>query len=705
VKIDDSTLVKATAKLIVVELRVAEGGLTAELQDDLDRAKGEVETINEILEASGDRSLRDEQVRQLAVDMVIARTGRTPHEIARLLQQTEPVVTSEKHVQARLAQVPTYSAPEGDQWSRAMGDFVYFCEMFLEIPYRPGLNPDYPLGGYGAFVPNEHQIKIVAVLIDDWMDGLPVRDIILKARQLGITTILLAFEFWLVMQKDHFVVMFIIDKDPHMYEKRDMLIRWGEAVSEKNPDAPTIRARGGKRIVWSNGSKFLFESSQSPNPGTSERIDAIHLSEMPKWVKGRAQQVEKSLFPGIPDAPSTFIINESTAEGMGHFFKRWNRVMSGQEVGETKTKPLFLPWHISHEYTTSPPPECFDVNGEFIYLNSDREVCEIDENGDIGITEEAYGKLHGLNVGQVYWRRLQIKNKFQGDQDNFNEEYPTTPDHAWASAGKLFFGTGPAKKAMDGVQEPLLVGELSDANGNNDPSRLLPWTNYSPVVVKARNGALKLYQRPHKTEKYVIGGDIAEGRQVGDKADPDYSVLYVIDSSGCVVAQHRSRTRPEEMALPAILLGIMYNVAEVNIERNSVGEATWAMFKQSGYNRVYLRNGHGPYEDRAWNKTTRGNRKTMLTEMRHHIRRHPEHVVSKEFAEEIGTFITNVDGKPEAMDGEHDDCVMAYCHAYHMVYDRVGVRVKIVESEPEPVDELEFFNVLEFNGIDLNYGA
>tara|TARA_R110000751_G_scaffold76798_3_gene154777 strand:- start:5081 stop:7204 length:2124 start_codon:yes stop_codon:yes gene_type:complete len=700
-QINDAILVKATAKQMLVDLRIAQGGLTAELKEERELVEGQVATIREVLEAKGDRLLRPEQIQQQAIEMVFAKTGRTPNEIAELLtsDKKETVHRTENGVQARIPK--SFGAPRGDKWTRMMGDFVYFCEMALEIPYRPGLNPDFPLGGYGAFSPNEHQIKIIAVLIDDWMNDMPVRDIILKARQLGITTILLGFWMWLIMQKGHFVVMFIIDKDPHMYEKRDMLIRWAEKISESYPDAPALSARGGKRLVWSNGSKILFESSQSPNPGTSERIDAIHLSEMPKWVKGRAQQVEKSLFPGIPDAPNTFIVNESTAEGMGHFFKRWNRVMNGQEVGETRTKPLFLPWHLSSEYARKPLAQDYDLDGKFIFLDSDREVCEMDDYGEIILTEEQYAHKHELSIEQVYWRRLQIKNKFQGDQLNFNQEFPTTPDHAWSAFGKLFFGMQCSLECTARVEEPVITGHIIDQDGNNDPSRLFSWSHYKPVVVKDRNGPLQIYGRPLTSRKYYIGGDIAEGKQVGDKADPDYTVLYVLDNAGAVVAQYRGRVKPEEVAHPAILLGIMYNVAQINIERNSVGEATWAMFKQSGYNNVYVRSGNGPYVDRAWNKTTKSNRKTMLTEMRQHLRRHPDHCVSKDLAREISMFVTNPDGKPEAMLGEHDDCVMAYCHGYHMVYDVVGVRVKVIEEEEAAPEDLEFFNVLEHNGIYL----
>lgn len=699
-------LIKAKAKVMSVELRIAAGGLTDSLKIELENAQGAEETIRELLESSGKRRLRESQIQQQATNIIIASTGRTPQEIVRLLHEKEDshlrITKTKTKVQVRLP--ATREAPKGDRWARCCSDFEYFCKTVLRILYRPGLNSDFPDGGSGTFHPNDHQLKIVAVLIDEWLAGKPIRVIILKARQLGITTALLAFWFWIMCQREDFVVFFMIDKDPHMYEKRDMILGWIARLETLFPDAPChLKAKGGKRIVLKNGSKFLFESAHSPNPGTSEQVHAIHLSEKPKWPKGKAALVDKSLLPGQSSSANTFLVDESTAQGLGDFYKKWDRVMKGKELGRTKTLPIFLPWFLSPEYSEDVPSEAFDRYGNFAYLNEDREVCETDDYGNISITEEEYARKYNMTNEQIYWRRLTIKNDYKGVRLDFDQEYPTTPEHAWAAFGTLFFGTACALEALKLKDEPIVIGHIVDKHGNNDPSKLFSWTIYDPKIVADRTGPVRIYERPIKNEKYYVGGDIAEGKMadLSSNQDPDYSVIPVLHSSGRLVAIYRARTRPEEMALPAILLAKLYNLAKVNIERNSVGEACWAMFMQSGYARCYVRDGHGPYRDRAWNKCTKANRKSMLIEMRHHIRRHPEHVRDEEFAKEIANFVTNPLGKPEAMSGHHDDIVMAYCHAWHMIYDIDGVRVTIVEPKKEEAHELEFFSVLEHNGIDV----
>lgn len=712
-KLDDTLLVRAYSKRMLVELTIKEGGNTVALQQQLEETQGAIDTIKEIMTAGGQRVLREDQIRSKALDMLIAKTGRTPREIMEILSGERGAQTIKKEADKVSVVVPASHAdrPSGKtRWEIIMSDFSEFCKE-LEIIYRPGLNENAPDGGFGPLQASDHQLRVAAVLIDDWLAGKPVRAILLKARQLGMTTILLAFWLWLQLQIPHLVVFFMIDKDSHMYEKRDLIIRWIEKLSEKFPDAPGIRSRGGKRIVLTNESKWLFESAHSPNPGTSEMCHVIHLSEKPKWPKGKSLLVDKSLLPGQPASKGTFLVDESTAQGLEDFKKKWDRVMKGQEVGDTKTRPIFLPWFLSPEYSKRPPNDAFDADGNFIFLNDDKEVCETDEFGEISLTEEQYARKYRLNVEQVYWRRVTIKNDYKGVRVDFDQEYPTTPEHAWVAFGSLFFGSACAIEAERMQQDPIVTGYLADKNGNNDAIRMLPWTEYSPTLIADRTGSLRVYEMPRKSKDpenqpvYYIGGDLAEGKQVEKQGgtDPDSSALVVKDAFGVTVATYHARTKPEEMALPAILLGIMYNNAWINIERNSVGEACWAIFKQSGYNRVYVQPGNRPYEDRAWNKTGPANRKTMLLELRNHYRRNPQAIRCKRLVHEVASFITNKDGKPEAMSGEHDDIVLAAMHAWHMILDVTGSRIEVVEKEPESAHELEFVNVLEQNGIHLDF--
>ena len=683
-------LVQETARLLYYELEAKKSpSFAGELED----IRGRIETIKEILVSSG-VDFDEEDVRQQALILFLNKTGLSPLEAANILKGETEV---KEHKVTKPAPVTT-EIPN-DVINKLLSEFPYFCKMALEIPYRPGLNPDKPEGGYGPFILNEGQRKVAAIMLDQWLDDDPVRIIILKSRQLGITTLLMAFWLWLIMQKPGITVMIIIDKGDHLNEKRQTYLRWLDRISELFPDLPNVERRQGKVIELQNMSRLLFESAEAPNPGTSEHISILHTSEKPKWPRGRDRQIDASVVPGIPEKGGTIYVDESTAEGVNGFYYRWHRVVEGKASGT----PIFLPWYISSEYRMDPPDSCYDTDSNFIYLNDDIEVCETDESGKIVATEEEFKNLYSLDIDQVYWRRHKIKNAFNGDRAIFDQEYPSSPRHAWQTVGGKFFTFDEVDRCAKSIEPPILVGNLVDNNGNNDPLKLYPYSEYIPSVSPVPYGALKIREMPVDGEQYFIGGDVAEGKQTVNETgatDYDYTVFVVKNSAGRTVALFRDRIKPEEAALPLMLLGIMYNMALINCERNGPGQVVWTMFRQSGYYNVYYTPGKGPILDRAWTITTAANRHPMLYSLRASYREDPKRVGFQETVDELNEIIIDNKGKIQARKGAHDDIFMAEAHCWSMIYADKGVLI-LPEAIPEekPPDN-QFEDLMDFNGIE-----
>lgn len=680
-------LARETARMLFYE---QEAKTSPSALPELEDIKGRVETIKELLVASGE-DFDEEEVRQRALVIFLAKTGLSPIEVARL--DEKPAEDNVVH------HAPASVEVSGDPVARLMEDFPYFCKMCLEIAYRPGLNPDQPEGGYGPLVINAGQRKVAAVMLDQWLDDKPVRIIILKSRQLGITTLLMAFWLWLAIQKPGITIMIIIDKGDHLNEKRQTYIRWLDRISELFPDLPGIERRQGKAIELQNMSRFLFESAESPNPGTSEHITILHTSEKPKWPRGRDRQIDASVVPGIPEKGGTIYVDESTAEGVNGFYYRWHRVVEGKADGT----PIFLPWYISSEYQTDPPESCYDSAGNFIYLNDDVEVCETDESGKIRLTEEGFCKSFNITIPQLYWRRQKIKNAFNGDRGIFDQEYPTSPRHAWQTVGGKFFTFDEVERCEKAIKTPIMVGNIIDSCGNNDPLKLTTYGDYKPSIVPVPYGSLKINEMPIDGEQYFIGGDVAEGRQTVNEAgatDYDYTVFVVKNSSGVTVALFRDRIKPEEAALPLILLGIMYNVALINCERNGPGQVVWSMFRQSGYYNIYYRPGKGNILDRAWAITTASNRAPMLYALRASYREEPTRPGFAESVAEMNEVIIDNKGKIQARKGAHDDIFMAEAHCWSMIYKAKGVLIQSPDAPVKEKVENSFSDLMDFNGIE-----
>ena len=183
-KLSDELLVKETARLLFFEHEAKSTGVSG---GEIEDVTGRIETIKELLEMQG-IDIDEASVRQRATIAFLTETGLTPLEAANGF--TTKVVNARKSIKRS---PPPTKAPSANPTERLYSDFPFFCKMCLEIAYRPGLNPNAPDGGYGAFVLNEGQRKVAAVMLDQWLNDEPVRIIILKSRQLGITTLLMAF--------------------------------------------------------------------------------------------------------------------------------------------------------------------------------------------------------------------------------------------------------------------------------------------------------------------------------------------------------------------------------------------------------------------------------------------------------------------------------------------------------------------------------
>lgn len=604
---------------------------------------------------------------------------------------------------------------EAEHHQRLTRDAIYFIETCLKIDYRPGMNPAFPNGGAGLMYLNDAQRLLVTELIHDLLvDRLPVRYIILKARQMGCTTILLAFQFWLTLILPGFIVLFIIDKNKHNVTKKEMVFRWYREVLREHTasfrhDGTPITISSIDQtmgiVILSNGSKFIFESAESKNPGSSERTSSLHCSEAPKWPEGRDQFVEASIKPTLPTAPYTIHVNESTAEGIGKFKRDWARAQRGEEHGY---KAIFIPWYYSSEYS-------MEVPAGFSYLEHDEEVKDTDpETGD-EISERAYAKKYKLSRQQVYWRRSQIKLTFGGDRILFDQEYPTTPEHAWRSVSSHYFPMKLLKQVENTLPTPVFTGKIRSQSLLQATLPVL-WNTVTPTLVHSHSSEseLVILQMPEKGKTYFIGGDLCEGKAIVDdkgSLDPDWTVFPVKDDKGTTVARLRLRILPEEAWIPLLLLGVFYNTAWICCERNGPGNTLWSWFIQTGYPRnVVMPDPPGrPYTDRAW-ITVGKNRDELLADLRTLYRNNPSAIADKVHLKECYSFIRNTKtGKAEAEAGAHDDTITAdmlaeFARLFIMglsAYAKPKEKEQVVyDPTRDPQSELYRHN-LEDLGVDL----
>ncbi len=196
-----------------------------------------------------------------------------------------------------------------------------------------------------------------------------------------------------------------------------------------------------------------------------------------------------------------------------------------------------------------------------------------------------------------------------------------------------------------------------DGDRAGEPESVLPpfaqrtgeeWGTRGPASEFSRKWVV--WYPPVAGRDYVVAVDPA-----GGGAEGDYSVIEVVErETGLQCAELRGHLSPRETAQGAAEMGKQFQGAVLVVERNNHGHEVLAYLQHEiGYERLWRDKG-GP----GW-LTGLANRGPMLAEMEAWFSLYPERVNSRRLLEEMKTFVRKENGRAEAANGAHDDCVMA----------------------------------------------
>ena len=485
-------------------------------------------------------------------------------------------------------------------------DFAKFCEEQIKIITKDASQ------GFVPFKLNAAQKRITEQLNKQLEETGRVRAIILKARQQGISTYCAARVFW----KTYFnantrsVVM------AHDSATSDALFDMSKNLIQymSKEYAPTFKKSNAKEIQFEhNDAKYRLYTAGSPEAGRGTTPTIAHLSEVAFWQHD--EKILAGLFQGISQAEGTEVILESTANGAsGEFFRLWN----GAVAGENEYIPIFIPWFLTPEYTRE-APEGFE------------RTVEEDE-----LVEE-----YDLTDGQLYWRRLKIG---EGGLRKFQQEYPATAEEAFLVSGHNVFDQ--EKVALLKPVEPKATRSYNDISGE---------------YLDTKQGHLEIWEYPEWEQKYVIAADVAMG--VGQ----DYSCAVVLSPQREIVAMFRdNRIDPTEYAEALFYLGRYYNNALLCVESNSIGLSTVDRLRHMQYVNLYYqvkaadKNVLGHEEqNKPGFRTTQSTKPAIIALLQEAIREGDIWVPSKDCIHELKTYVSDDNGKMNALEGTHDDTIMA----------------------------------------------
>lgn len=529
---------------------------------------------------------------------------------------------------------------------------------------------------------NKPQLKLYDLLKRQSEAGKPQRVIILKARQMGFSTLTEAILFKRTATKANVNSGIIAHKD----DATTNLFNMSKLFLEELPEQlkPKTKASNAKEIIFDdrdgNGlrSKVKCMTAGGDGIGRSDTFQNLHLSEVSSWT--HAKEILDGLLQAVPNKPNTLIIIESTAKGYDYFKELWDKACDG----ENDFEPLFCAWWELDEY---------------------RLPC-----GELELTEEEQElkKLYNLDNEQIAWRRWCIRNNCGNDVNTFKQEYPSCPEEAFLASGECIFDKDIIVSQIE-HNRPLISGWK---RGEFEYKKTMhPVRNEKGEVVaidkkisdikfvEKENGLITIHQEPSvrrnadneiiAKRRYTIGGDTAG-------LGLDYYTAKVVadDTQETVATLRKQRIDEDKYADQVYCLGKYYHDALIGLETNYSYAPTKELVELD-YPNLYQR--------KRYETTTREIQKvfgfetnrltkpiilqSLVTTMRENVAAECDIATLKEML----TFVRKENGKQEAQEGYHDDLVMAKAIANYISIEEGDVNWIKVEPVHKPKSRLEKF--------------
>jgi hypothetical protein len=529
-------------------------------------------------------------------------------------------------------------------WQDIAKDFYLYCEKNLMITNKKG--------ELVKLRPKTAQRKLVDAVMKDIKLGKPVRYIVLKARQLGLSTIIEAMCYWwaathkyvnaAIVAQDKEASGNIYQMFQRYYDNSSPEFRPQTKYLTKNDLTFDVEPKPGQPNKGGLKSQIRTLVAKGAGTGRSQTNRFVHGSEVAFWEAG--VETVAGLLQTVPFLPETFVFLESTANGMGgYFYDEWQFA----KKGESTFNPFFFAWHEDPEYELNVPPKWGSYDAD------ERELLKLFK--DLHYPQTSWKR-------KLQWRREKMK-EFRSDPERFYQEYPMNDMEAFISTGRpVFDSKALIRMDMKAARTKFQYIELS---GNRKTDVKHSDVDFSPF---------KVWEKPEDNVKYVIGGDVAEGKEItANGKEGDYSVLTVIRrDNNRVVCRYRAHIDPDQFGDVACRLGWYYNEATIAIEVNNQGLATVQKIRDRLYRKMYMREKgfdalfEEPTAKMGW-RTDKSSKFIMISELAKYIR--DGVIIDTDIVaiREYMTYVRDDTGRTNAQEGHHDDCVMSTAIAVQLL--------------------------------------
>lgn len=410
-------------------------------------------------------------------------------------------------------------------------------------------------------------------------EGVPIRLVILKARQWGGSTLVQLYMAWiqLFLKEGWYSVILAQTKDTSkrikaMYTKvLSSLPSWAIDGEGKILFAPYEKSASDSILTFENGkvarnNVVSIASYENYDSVRGNAYAMAHYSEVAFWkdTDGKSpEEVISSVSGGIMELPLTVEVLESSARGnAGYFYDECQLAMSGKSGRRFIFIPFFF---IEHDTLPVKNKKKFAI-----WLLSIKDMETAPEGcADAG---KYYWRMWTLGATFEHIKWYIKKRKTFHDHANMATEAPIDPIEAFKNSGNMIFNPYRLDElAQEYVRPPVYVGDVRGLS-TKGPSSL-----DGVKFVEDENGCLKVWEKPNTflnvKNRYVVSVDIGGRSQTSDN-----SVITVLDRIGMmpgvngkpkVVARWKGHIRHDYLAWKAAQIATLYNNALLVFESNT----------------------------------------------------------------------------------------------------------------------------------------
>ena len=310
--------------------------------------------------------------------------------------------------------------------------------------------------------------------------------VVLKGRQMGISTLSLAFDLYWAFKYPGTQGSLVTNDDGNKEMFRNTLKMYQKGLPNQWKIPTTTDNR--YELGFKNRSRFIYQVAgerKNSSLGKGKALNFLHATEVSAWGD---EEALASLQSALAEKhPLRLYLYESTAQGFNMFYDMWETAK--RSVAQDA---IFVGWWLKEDYTVREDSPIYKVYGYKGLSEYEKKAARV--------IQKMYG--YTLNQGQLAWYRWKLNDEIK-DENLMKQNFPMHEEEAFILSGSNFFSTDLLTDLHKSVMKLKYTGfnfVFRDRFEDCDVKEAHP-----------RHASLRIWEFPKRGGVYVLGADPAYG--------------------------------------------------------------------------------------------------------------------------------------------------------------------------------------------------